>query len=398
MTIKQAERNIKLYYLFQIFKEPLFWGPILITFITSVSGLALSGIMYIEAVCIVGIIILDSPFGALADLIGRRNTMLVGMSIWAFKLLIFASAVNPLMIWVANLLWVLGAALINGADTAMLADTLKFLGRENEFQKIEGRSNAYRLALVAVCSIAVGYLAEINMRFPVYLSFPFMLVACIATYLLVETPVIAKRSKTCQEYFRLFITGAIFIWLHPRIKWLIVFTTLIVAVSKTWFFTYNSYFELVNLPLPYFGWIFCLLNVVAAISSHEAERFEKYLGEYGNIVLMIILIALPIWLMGAYLAPIMILMVMMQNVVRGYMGPFLGNFLHRELDSENRATVASLKSTINNIGAAIVLLIFGQALIPWSLPFCLQILGFCTLVIGLVLIISFRRNFGRRAK
>lgn len=98
MTRQQAERNIKLYYLFQLFKEPLFWGAILITFITRVSDMTLSDIYLMEAVCVIGIVVLDSPLGALADLIGRRTTILIGICIWSVKLFVFASAVNPLMI------------------------------------------------------------------------------------------------------------------------------------------------------------------------------------------------------------------------------------------------------------------------------------------------------------
>jgi len=393
MTKAQAERNIKLYYLFQLFKEPLFWGAILITFINRVSGMTLADMYFMEAICVIGIVILDSPFGALADLIGRRKTMFIGICIWSLKLLIFASAVNPLMIWLANFLWVLGAALLSGADTSMLADSLKFLGREQDFQKIEGRSNAYRLGLTAVCAISIGYLAEINLRLPVYLGVPFMLIACVAAYLMIEPPVIAQRTKNRQEYFRLLRVSALFVYNHTKIKWIIAFSTLIAVVSKVWFFTYNPYFELVNLPLAYFGWIFFLLNIVAAICSHEAHRLTKYLGELGGVIMMVVLIAVPIWLMGAYVAPIMVLMVLMQNVVRGYMGPFLGGLLHQHLDSENRATVASLKSTVNNIGQFVVLAIFGLALNTWTLASCLQILGISTLLIGLLLSVSFYQIF-----
>lgn len=286
-----------------------------------------------------------------------------------------------------------GAALISGADTSMLADSLKFLSRDQEFQKIEGRSNAYRLALTAICAISIGYLAEINLRLPVYLGVPFMLIACLAAYFMVEPPVIATKTRNRQEYFNLLKVSFLFVYNHSKIKWIIAFSTLIAVISKLWFFTYNPYFELVNLPITYFGWIFCLLNIVAAISSHEAHRFNKYFGELGSVIIMIMLIALPIWLMGAYVGQIMVLMVLMQNIVRGYMIPFLGGFLHQHLDSENRATVASLKSTANNIGQFISLAVFGLALNIWSLPVCLQLLGATTLIIGLALIVSFRRIF-----
>ncbi|MFA5029600.1 MAG: MFS transporter [Patescibacteria group bacterium] len=396
MTREQAERNIKLYFWFQVFKEPLFWGPILITFINRVSGMTLSDIYLMEAVCVVGIVLLDCPCGALADLLGRRLTILIGICVWSVKLAVFASATSPLTIWLANFLWVIGASLISGADTSMLADTLKFLGRESEFQKIEGRSSAYRLALVAACSATVGYLAEVNLRLPVWLGVPFMIIACVAAYRMIDPPVIIKREKSWQEYFRLLKLSALFVYNHRQVKWVIGFSVLIGAVSKIWFFTYNPYFELVELPLKYFGWMFCLLNVVAAISSHEAERITRRCGEFGGIVLMVLLIALPIWLMGAWVTKWAVLLILMQNLVRGYMTPFLGFFLHRHLDSENRATVASIKSTANSVAGVVSLGLFGLAVKYWSLAFCLELLGVSALLAGLVMIATYHRTFNSR--
>ena len=392
MTTAQAERNIRLYYIFQMFKEPLFWGAILVIFITSVSSMSLADLYFMEAICVLGLVVLDGPFGALADLIGRRQTMLIGSGIFALKLLVFASAVNPLMIWIANFMWVLSYSLINGADSSMLADTLKFLGRDAEFQKIEGRSNAYRCALIAVCSFLIGYLAEINLRLPMYLGTPFMLIACLAVYFMVEPPIIAKQTRSLSRYWQLLWTSAKFIYRRNDIIWIIAFATLIIVCSKLWFFTYNPYFKLVELPLRYYGWIFCALNVVSAIFSHESERLSKWLGDFGSIVMMVMLIALPIWLMGFYTGQMMILMILLSNVVRGHMTPFIGVILHQHLDSANRATVVSLKSTVSNLGEFFALLFSWYALENYPLTGYLQGLGICTLIIGLILIATFRRS------
>lgn len=397
MTITQAERNIKLYYLFQIFCEPLFWGAILITFISRVSGMTLTDIFFMESVCVIGLIVLDGPLGVVADMFGRRNTMLIGMSAWTIKLFITGCAINPLMIWLANIFWVFGQAMISGSDTSMLADSLKFLGRDNEFQKIEGRSNAYRLALIAVCAISVGYLAEINLRLPIFLGAPFLFIGCLAVYFMAEPPFVADKIASRKQFFDLVKLSVVFVYNHSRIKWIFAFSTLIAVVSKIWFFTYNPYFELVNLPLAYFGWMFFLLNVVAAICSHEAHRISKYLGDFGGMAMMVIFLAVPIWLMGFYVSQIAVLLILMQNVVRGFNGPFLGGLLHSYLDSENRATVASFNSMFINLGQFICLAVFGLILKYCSLPACLEILSVTTLIIGISLMLSFRTTFRKTA-
>ncbi|MFA5047633.1 MAG: MFS transporter [Patescibacteria group bacterium] len=393
MTVQQARRNIKLYYWFQLFKEPFFWGAILITYINRVSGMTLSDIYFMESVCVIGIVILDAPFGALADLIGRRYTLLIGSIIMAVKILVFASACNPLMIWLANLCWVFAISLISGADTSMLADTLKVLGRENDFRHIEGRSQSYRLAGMAIGALLAGYMAQWHLRLPVFASFPFIVAAIPVTYMMVDPPMVAQKHKNWKEYVQLLKLSVLFVFNHRQVKWIISFTVLISVASKLWFFTYNPYFELVNLPLSQFGWMFCLLNIVAALSSHEAARMHRYLGDLGSVAVMVVFLAVPIWFMGWQVTKISILLILMQNVVRGYVSPFLGGFLHQYLDSENRATVASIKSTASSIAQSVFLALFGLALMRWSLPFCLEILGLGTGLVGLLLIFSYSRVF-----
>lgn len=392
MTTAQAERNIKLYYWYQIFKEPLFWGAILVTCITKFSGMTLADICLMEAVCVLGIVILDGPFGALADLIGRRHTMFIGMLILTFHILIFGLAINPLMIWIANLLWVFGFALVNGADSSMLADSLKFLGRDNEVQRIEGYSGGYRLALTAVCAIAIGYLAQINLRLPVLMGIPPMVISCWAIYQMIEPPMVANKVRSWSTYCHLLRSSAKFIANRNDVIWIIAFSSLIAIVSKFWFFTYNPYFELVELPLSYYGWIFCLINVISAIFSHQSHRLCAFLGNFGSIALMLILMAVPIYLMGAYVGQMMILMILLSNVVRGSLPPFVSGMLHQHLDSANRATVSSLKTTVTNLGEFFVLLTIGLTLRSWSLPLCLQIVGISTLLFSILLLATFRRS------
>lgn len=393
MTRQQAERNIKLYFLFQLFRNHLFWGPILIAYISQVSGMSLADIYFMESVSILAVVVLDSPFGALADLFGRRNTLFIGECLGIVMIIIFAIAANPFMIWLSNLICFFSCAMVSNTDTSLLADTLKFLGRDDEYQKIEGRSSAYCLTLIAVCSIFSGYLAEINWRLPIYLGIPFLLIGCGSVFFMVEPPFAANQPRNHREYFKLLKLSVLFVYNHKKIKWIIAYTTLIAVVGHLWFFAYNPYFKLVDLPLSSFGLIFCLLNIVAAVASHEAHRINRIFGEYGSIVLMIILTSIPVWLMGQFVAPIAAMFVLSQSVVRGHMGPFLGDLLHKRLNSENRATVASIRSTVCSIGQVLGLAAFSFMLKIWSLPTCLQLLGLTALIAGLPLIIGYRRIF-----
>jgi hypothetical protein len=185
----------------------------------------------------------------------------------------------------------------------------------------------------------------------------------------------------------------LFVANHKEVKWIIGFTTLITVISKIWFFAYNPYFELVGFNLRYYGVVFFLLNIVAWFFSRYAYMLEKKIGEQYCLMMMVILIGFPILFMGSVVSQTMISMVLFQNVVRGFMDPFLSGFLNHHLDSENRATVISIKSAVSGFASVITLSMFGSVLNFYSLAICLQSLGIITLLFGIIAIWRYGRIF-----
>ena len=140
METRLLERNIKLYQAFQAFVEPIFWGPILILFLNKAAKMTLPEIFFMESIVVAAQIFLQLPTGTIADLIGRKKTMFIGSLFFVADNLFFASANCPWLAWTGNILWVIGFSLVSGADSALLFDSLRILGRENEYKKIQGKS------------------------------------------------------------------------------------------------------------------------------------------------------------------------------------------------------------------------------------------------------------------
>lgn len=389
----KISRNIRLYYWFEIFMEPLFWGPILIAYIQAVSGMSLSRVYLMESICIIGLMALEIPSGAIADMLGRRLTLLLGAIIFFVKMIINASAVNEAMIWLGNILWVIGYSLISGADSSMLYDSLKYLGRESEFKKICGRAAGWRLFCMAVGSLVVGYLAEVNLRLPAAVSCLCLLITIPAAYYFHDPPNLVTKNYRIKDHLELMKKSVMYVVGHSYIKWIILFGALIAVVSKIWFFTYNPYFKLVDLPLRYYGWIFFLMNIVAALSSHQAHHLDRWLGNVGSILLMVIFLGIPILIMSHILVVQSVFLILFANVVRGYIGPFSDHLLHDYLSTSNRATALSVKSAIISLMQVIGLGIFGWLLSRHSLPNCLNVLGWVTLIFGLFFMVFYFRIF-----
>ncbi len=392
MEQKLIARNLRLYAWFQALREPLFWGPVLITYIMSVGRMSLSQIYVMESLVVVVVMLLQIPGGAIADRIGRKRTMLIGMSILVLDSALFGIGDSPAWMWAANLAWALGYSLVSGADTALLYDTLVVADRTEDFKRIEGRTIAYRLLLMACTSLSVGYLAGVHLRLPVLLGIPGSLAAVAVVANLVEPP----RTKSTAKHWELMKFSVLFVANNRKVKWIIAYAVLLTVIGKVWFFTYNPYFELVDLPLALYGWVFFGLNLVAAIFSGGAAWLAARVSARTSITSMVLMTGASIFLMALVIAPAMVGLVLVQNVVRGYLKPFMGQFLHDHLNPVNRATVASVQSAVDGFGQVVLLGIFGLVLQVASLPVSLLLLGVFTLAAGGALLVAYPRVFGWR--
>ena len=97
--------------------------------------------------------------------------------------------------------------------------------------------------------------------------------------------------------------------------------------------------------------------------------------------------------MGTWVSQLACLLVLMQNVARGYLTPFIDQFLHHYLDSENRATVISIKSAVSGFSQFVTLTLFGFLLGVYPLPLCLQIMGVMMAIGGLFFVFTYFRVF-----
>lgn len=376
----RSNRNVTLYRIHAVFNEPLFWGPILILSLQKLAHMSLPDIYFMESAILCICVLCDIPSGALADVIGRKKAIIVGRGFLFGSAVMFATMSNPLEAWIGNILWALGFSLQSGADTALLYESLKEDGRESDYKRIEGKAIGSRLILVACCVLVAGVLAKINMRLPMYFSLPFVLVPFVSAFFFKETEITERFSV--QKQIRVLVHGFQFMRTSVNVRWMIGFAALLATTSKVWFFTYNPYFETVGMPLEMYGVIFFLLNAVAWLSSHYAYKLERIFGERICVIGMALLIGVPIILMALFPSQPFAYLVLVQNVVRGFMRPFVGDYMNRHIATNMRATVLSMQSSMANLVSVIGLAVFGLFTANLSLLTSLLLLGVAALTLG----------------
>lgn len=393
MNETESNRNILLYRLYVIFNEPLFWGPILITSLQNLAHMSLSSIYYMEAIVLGLCVLLDIPSGALADVIGRKQTIIIGRVFLFVSTVFFTTMQSPIGAWTGNLLWAIGYSMQSGADTALLYDTLKEHGRENLYKRIEGQAVGTRLILIACCSLLTGLMANVYLRLPLWIGLPFTLIPLIAALFLKEPKPTERYSA--EKQMATLKEGTKFVLGSAQIRWMVGFAALLATTSKVWFFTYNPYFETVGLPIAHYGVIFFLLNAVAWLSSHYAYKIESKLGERRCVIAMVLCLGIPILIMGLVPIQPFVYLVLVQNVVRGFMRPFTSDYMNRHITTNARATVLSVQSSVANFTAIVGLAVFGLCIEYFTLLHSLLLLGTISLTLGLTSYQSYKKQTTR---
>lgn len=390
----KLERNLKLMMVHSIFLEPLFWGSILILAMQKLAHMSLSEIYFQEAVVVVLCLIIDIPTGALADIIGRKKMIVIGQIFLFFDFLVFAFMSEPWHVWVANILWAIGVAFRSGADKALIQESCLGIGKgRGYYRKYSGKAQGLRMLLFAICAPATSWVATYDLRWPMFMSIPFLIIPLVTVFMLTEPPRDDVKKLTTREHISQMKEGVLDIIRDKRIFWIMLYTCIITAVLKIWFFAYNPYFERVSLPLIWFGWIFAGLNVIGWISSQWGFKVEKKLGDKVTLLLLIPMIGISVILMGLFPIKYMVGMVFFASIVRGMYIPFFDSMSEHYLRNSTRATVLSVQSSVSSAVGSIGLLGFSFLVKYTSLLTSLIVLGITALVCHLLLMSTWNKHF-----
>jgi MFS family permease len=120
----------------------------------------------VDALCFLVGMLAEVPTGAIADKIGRRRTMMLGVVLMGIGYAMTGFAVQGSMILVGYALFSVGASFYSGADDAYMYDYLKSNDQESIWESV-ARYKQIVLRVGSVISVFIGgYLYIMNVRLP----------------------------------------------------------------------------------------------------------------------------------------------------------------------------------------------------------------------------------------
>jgi MFS family permease len=375
------EANVRKSYLYRFLMEFQLWWPIWVIYLQRERGFSLTQITLLDVPFLLLVVLAEVPTGAIADRFGRRVSLMLGSSLFAVAVFIFGVADNYLIILTSYTVWGLALTFQSGADTAILYDSLKSAGRENDFQKINSRLWALRsLAVLIAILIGAPIAAATSFTFAITLSAIVGLAAVPVAFLMHEPR--HREHVEAEPYFETVKTGLRDAWHQPPLRWIILFSGVLVAMTFTPLVFTQPFLDEQGIALGDLGLWQAPVRAAGVISALFAYQFVSRLGERASFFALPLLIVGALFALGgfnslwAYGAFISI------GLVAGMHHPTLATYVNRRIPSERRATMLSVQSLTGNLVMAGINPLAGILADTLGLQGMFVALGAITLVLG----------------
>ncbi|NQU87728.1 MAG: MFS transporter [Mariniphaga sp.] len=344
-------RNISALYIIKISKWFNMVMPVVVLFYND-NGMGMHEIFILKSIYSIAIVAMEIPSGYLADVWGRKKTLLFGSILGASGFLMYSFSYGFMAFIIAEIILGIGYSFISGADSAMLYDSLKASGNEKKYLKQEGRITSVGNFAEALAGIVGGLLATLTLRTPFFFQTVIATAAIPAALLMVEPYTHAKKHAHSVKKLILAIKSTL--TKNKNLRIAVLFSALTGTATLTFAWLVQPFLKEVDIPVAWFGIIWTLLNVTVGLASVFAYKFDKKTGSLKSSLLILVLISLGFIFSGLFIIRVGIVFLFLFYVFRGIATPILKNRINQHTDSEIRATILSVRNFVIRINFAVI--------------------------------------------
>jgi len=380
--------NLWKIYFYKFLGEFYLIIPILIPYYVS-NNLNSTQIFTIQAAYALSILVLEIPSGYLADVIGRKKTMVLGAIFMPVGLAVYALTHTFLSFILAEFIIAVANSMRSGCDSALIYDTMIQLNEESEYKKFEGRSFYYSRIGTALASILGGLFALVFLRLPFYINIATSSLMLPFALSLIEPE---RKKLEAANPLKDILRICRFSFTHPQLRLFILYAAMIMSTGVVGVWAYFLYYESMGISIGYFGILFAAFQIASGIGSRKAHSLEKMIGEKKSFFILL-LIAPTFILLGVFKTFFLIPLILLNAFLWGFAFPLLMDYLNRLIKSEVRATVLSVANMAGSLSFVILSPLFGKLVDTFSLSTAFILMGLYFIGYGTTVITLILRHF-----
>lgn len=353
-------RNITLDYIYCFLKNIDLSSAIWVLYLLY-RGLPLWQVGLLEGIFHGASFLSEIPTGTLADLFGRKKTMIAGRicSVLASIFMIFSRS-----FWGYALAFVFNAWSYNlnsGSEEALIYDSLKLCKKEESYIRINGRLNIIIEAAQGLSTFLGGMLSEYSYLY-CYLSAILIALLSIVPALFFKEPIsmphnTAKGNKNFLDHFK----NSFSILRQSReIQKILVFYPITFTFYMVVFFYGQKYFSDYGLNRIQISIIMLLAGIASCFGAFYSGVFLEILKERTKYIASLFM-GLSILGMSFHSLGTAVLMFLIASFANALLYPIQSDSLNRLIPSEQRATIISVNSMLFSLMMIVIFPLAGFA-------------------------------------
>ena len=328
-------------------------------------GLAPTQIGIIIAMWPLAMLLTDIPTGAIADIYGRKFSVIFGFLLSG--LLFMAIPFTSNYYWFLVIYAILGIAntFMTGSYDAWVIDLLK---SKNLNSKIKSYFSKYHILLnisIVFAGLMGTFLVGLLGLNVIWFCSSFAFLASSIILLFAKEKYDKQKFISIKKSFTnaFFQTKrAILFSFKHHVLFYLTFASFILAIACNFdeFITWTPLLKQFSLPDSWFGYLLSSSSIVGALALMFSNKLSKKLGDKKSLILITLLGALAgILILIANNLIMLIFLFLSTYFLANIIIPIRANYFHKFIPSKMRATIGSIDSTLNSLGSIIFFIIAG---------------------------------------
>ena len=350
---KQARSNIIKLYALGMVRMFLIVLPIFSLYLQE-NGLSVQQIFYVQIFFAIALIVVEIPSGYFSDFFGRKQSLILA-AVFGFSgqaVYFWAQSFNGFLL--GEFFLALSAGFLSGTDSALLYDTLKDEGREEDYITYEGRILSLRTASESIAALLSTVLLLFTDFHGLFFAEMVIMFALIPIAFSIKIPK-HKQQKPQKNILQI---ARFAVHENKKLRYLNLYGAVLSASTLTFVWFAQPFWKSVHTPIIYFGVIWALANILVSISALFANKLDRH---FSFKVLFGIFAFIPLLVYGALALfahtlhfIFIIILSMLFWIFRGLYYPIMRDYINKEAESSIRATVLSVQSLFNSLAFSIL--------------------------------------------
>lgn len=351
------KKNINRLSFFNIGVSSSFLDPILIIFFM-IRGLSFAELMALTSIAYITVFSTEILSGYLADKCGDKRIILLGLALNIISVLFFIFAVDYIYYVLGSIFSGLSASMISGADESF---AFRLLNEESiDFGTYISKIKSYSFYFMAIVNVIGAWAFKLDTNLPLYLNLALYVTILIIVTRINEDHLTKTLPLNQSNNAKVSLTSSLINILRKERKFIFaVFISVTVAIFT---FIGKSLTQPIlnqnSIDIVYFGVIYFSFNMIAGYGSKLycdiRDKVRNYFIELIYLAILITFLLLGLLKGYSIFIPLMLL-----NLFRGIVGPYISQELNRTVNSEYRTTFLSINNFFVNLLVAISATISG---------------------------------------